>query len=98
MNIKENIYANKNLTKSQEDVIDVINSQGLETFFHTSTYGSEVTPNTEGGYGGYAHQMAIRGNLYCYDHMKIWIQHKSCSSLARAIPSQSTIECLQPLS
>ena len=61
MNIKENIYANENLTKSQEDVINVINSQGLETFFHTSTYGSEVTPNTEGGYGGYAHQMAIRG-------------------------------------
>ena len=61
MNIKENIYATENLTKSQEDVIDVINSQGLETFFHTSTYGSEVTPNTQGGYGGYAHQMAIRG-------------------------------------
>ena len=61
MTRKEEIYATEKLTASQEDVIDAINSQGLETFFHTTTWGTEATPDTEGGYGGYAHQMAIRG-------------------------------------
>ena len=61
MTRKEEIYATEKLTASQEDVIDVINSQGLETFFHTTMWGTEATPDPEGGYGGITHVSAIRG-------------------------------------
>ena len=61
MDIKEKIYANEKLTKNQRSVIARINRDGKETFFHTTMYGTEATPNPEGGYGGVTHVSAIRG-------------------------------------
>jgi len=73
MSVKEKIFENEKLTEHQRSVIACIDGEGKETFFHTSHYGSETTPKTEGGYGSYAHVSAIRGlekrGLITADHM-----------------------------
>ena len=73
MTKKEEIYATEKLSREQHNIIRGIDDEGKKTFFHTSRYGSEVTPKTEGGYGGYAHVSAIRGlekrGLITADHM-----------------------------
>ena len=70
---KQDILSTEKLTEHQVSVIAGIDEEGKETFFHTSIYGSEVTPKTEGGYGGYAHVSAIRRlekrGLITADHM-----------------------------
>ena len=61
MTRKEEIFATEKLTDNQRSVIVGINGEGKETFFHTTMYGTEATPNPEGGYGGTTHVSAIRG-------------------------------------
>lgn len=61
MTRKEEIFATETLTENQKSVITGIDSDGKETFFHTTMYGTEATPNPEGGYGGVTHVSAIRG-------------------------------------
>jgi len=61
MTIKEKLLATEKLTEKQKLSIVGIDEDGKETFFHTTMYGTEATPNPEGGYGGVTHVSAIRG-------------------------------------
>jgi len=61
MTRKEKLLATEKLTEKQKLIIVGIDEDGKETFFHTTMYGTEATPNPEGGYGGATHVSAIRG-------------------------------------
>ena len=61
MTRKEEIFATEKLTENQRSVIAGIDGDGKETFFHTTMWGTEATPDPEGGYGGVTHVSAIRG-------------------------------------
>jgi hypothetical protein len=61
MTRKEKILATEKLTEKQKLIIVGIDEGGKETFFHTTMYGTEATPNPDGGYGGVTHVSAIRG-------------------------------------
>lgn len=61
MDNKQKLFATEKLTDSQKNIIAGIDGDGKETFFHTSQYGTEATPDPEGGYGGVTNASAIRG-------------------------------------